>query len=457
VLGGKGLTFSVMFARQMGKNQLSAVLEAYLLACIPQGTIIKAAPTFKPQVITSRMRLLSMLDNQLTRHRVWRSYGYMLGVAPSSAQIKEQSGPSIQFFSSSPEANIVGATASLLLEVDEAQDIPFEKFDRDLRPMASTTNATTVLYGTAWSDQTLLATVRAHNLELEQRDGIKRHFEYDWRTLAALNPNYRRFVEGEMQRLGEDHISIRTQYRLLTISGAGLLFSPMQRHLLQGSHAWEQEPSASGLYIAGMDVGGEQRAVQRAQGEAIPRGEHDSTIITIGKISHNELDLPRLDIVHQYAWSGKKFTEQYAETIAICEQWGITRLVIDKTGLGEGMASLLVAKLGTERVQTFHFTRPSKSKLTYQLLGLLNSSRLKLYKRADAPADIANECWKQLTLARYRMPSKDILDMYVDPLEGHDDFLMSLALCCEALKDWIAPSGTQIITPPSTSYGDGNY
>jgi hypothetical protein len=48
-----------------------------------------------------------------------------------------------------------------LKKIDEAQDVAIEKYDRDLRPMASTTNATTVLYGTAWSDDTLLAIERA--------------------------------------------------------------------------------------------------------------------------------------------------------------------------------------------------------------------------------------------------------------------------------------------------------
>ena len=53
VFNRRGYTFSVMFARQMGKNQLSAILEAYLLSCMDEGTIVKAAPTFKPQIINS--------------------------------------------------------------------------------------------------------------------------------------------------------------------------------------------------------------------------------------------------------------------------------------------------------------------------------------------------------------------------------------------------------------------
>ena len=455
ILTGKGLTFSVMFARQMGKNQLSAVLEAYLLTCMESGTIIKAAPTFKPQIINSRLRLLTMLENPLTASRIWRSHGYIIGVAPCREQRNALAGPRIMFFSASPDANIVGATASLLLEVDEAQDIASDKFDRDLRPMASTTNATTVLYGTAWSDNTLLAMTRAHNLALQEQDGIKRHFEYNWHTLAAINPHYRKFVEGEIQRLGADHPTIRTQYELQPITGAGYLLNAMQRYLLQGQHSWEDEPDEAGdLYIAGMDVGGEQRP-QQATGVSL--SSRDSTIITIARISYNELQLPCINIVHQYYWTGKDHQQQYAQIVAICERWNIRKLVIDKTGLGEVLASLLCARLGDERVQPFHFTRPSKSQLAYQLLSMINSARLKLYSRTGAPYDIYHECWHQLNVARYRLPAQDIIDMYVDPAEGHDDFLMSLALCCEACRNIAIPITSSCIIKPRMLYEDSIY
>jgi hypothetical protein len=429
VLNNRGLTITVMMARQMGKNEISAVIEAYLLACMESGTIIKVAPTFKPQVINSRLRLLSMLENPLTAGRVWRSFGYMIGIAGTKPEVKEQTGPRVMFFSASPDSSIVGATASLLLEVDEAQDVAIDKFDRDLRPMASTTNSTTVLYGTSWTDDTLLAIVRANNLELEQKDGIKRHFEYDWRTLAAINPTYKRFVEVEIARLGEDHPSIRTQYLLQPISGAGFLLSDMQHYLLQGSHDWEDEPDDEGeAYLLGIDVGGEERS--KMGDEKKLSGKRDSTIITVGRVSYNELNLPRLEIVHQYWFTGMHHSDQYAATCEIIQQWNARRLVIDATGLGEALASLLIDKFGDERITAFKFSRPSKSKLTYHFLSMINGGRLKMYGADQAPAGIHHEAWKQLRLARYRVPGEGLIDMFVPDGEGHDDVLMSLALCC---------------------------
>src|SRR5262249_53447472 len=157
----------------------------------------------------------------------------------------------------------------------------------------------------------------------------------------------------------------------------------------------------------------------------------DATIITVARVSANEMLLPSLQVVHQYAWNGKPYLEQYAQVVSICEHWNVRRLVVDRTGLGEVMASLLIVKLGEDRVVPFHFTRPAKSKLTYQFLSLVNSGRLKMYMEDGAPDAVGAEAWKQLKLARYRVPGENLLDMYCDPNEAHDDFLMSIALCGE--------------------------
>ena len=236
------------------------------------------------------------------------------------------------FFSAGPDANIVGATASILLEVDEAQDVSIQKFDRDLRPMASTKNATTVLYGTAWSDDTLLAVSKENNILLQESDGQRRHFQFDWRTLAEINPNYKHFVEAEIQRLGEDHVTIQTQYKLLPISGAGFLLSEIQRHLLRGKHYWQSEPEEDTIYVAGMDVGGEDRP---KLGEETRHNKRDSTVITIARVAYNDLMLlPALEIVHQIEWKGKNYLDQYAEMVALAELWSLKRIIVDKTGLG---------------------------------------------------------------------------------------------------------------------------
>ena len=148
VFARRGLTFTVMYARQMGKNELSAALECYLLTLCQRrgGTLVKAAPTYRPQVITSLLRLDDLLQNPLTAGQ-WRArFGYIREVGAARAL----------FYSGQEHASVVGATASLLLEIDEAQDFGAEKYAKDFRPMGATANVTAVLYGTACSPSTFL-------------------------------------------------------------------------------------------------------------------------------------------------------------------------------------------------------------------------------------------------------------------------------------------------------------
>lgn len=82
-------------------------------------------------------------------------------------------------FFSAEHANVVGATASISLEVDAVQDVSIEQYARDFCPMGATANVTTVPYGKEWTTNTPLDQQRQLNLALERADGIRRHFEYN--------------------------------------------------------------------------------------------------------------------------------------------------------------------------------------------------------------------------------------------------------------------------------------
>jgi hypothetical protein len=188
VMNRKGLTFSVEMARQGGKNELSAQLEVLLLTLFmgTGGNLVKCAPTFKPQTMVSMMRLKERL-NDAGYSGFWvPEQGYMVRLG-KARQI---------FFSADNSSHVVGATAHILLEVDESQDVAKEKYAKEFKPMGAATNVTTVHYGTTWDDSTLLEEVKQTNLELERRDGIKRHFRYDWEEIAKYNPDYLRYAEG---------------------------------------------------------------------------------------------------------------------------------------------------------------------------------------------------------------------------------------------------------------------
>ena len=228
VYGGLGHSITIEMARQGGKNELSAQLELLLLGRFAHRAhdAVKCAPTFMPQLRLSMRRLWGCIEQ-----------AGLTAAARKDANTIQLGLSRLIFLSAEPGANVVGHTANLLLEVDEAQDVDAEKFDRDFRPMAATANATTVYYGTAWDDTTLLERAKQANLEAERHDGVRRHFAYDWQTIARYIPSYGAYVENERRRLGDTHPVYLTQYCLKPVSGGGRLLSNAQRALLAGRHA----------------------------------------------------------------------------------------------------------------------------------------------------------------------------------------------------------------------------
>ena len=428
VMRRRGLTFSVEIARQGGKNELSAQLEVLLLTVFMArgGNLVKCSPTFRPQTVNSMLRLKERLNDSGLGGYWAPEMGYMLRLG-SARQL---------FFSADASSHVVGATAHILLEIDESQDVSKDKYSKEFKPMGATTNVTTVHYGTTWDDSTLLEEVKQANLELERRDGVRRHFRYDWQEVAGYNPDYRRYVENERQRLGENHPLFRTQYALEPLRGGGGFLGPAQRAQMQGTHGRQQRPTPGRIYVAGIDLAGEAEEGEDAALRAVmPR--RDSTVVTIGELDFdgcgNMPTGPRVNIVEHYRWTGTPHTSLYARLVDLLKRvWGCRRVVVDSTGVGAGVAAFLRQALGKSIVVPFIFTRSSKSRLGFELLAAVNCGRLGMYA-----ADGSDECrrfWHEMERARsVYLPSRT-MNFYVNPSEGHDDFLMSLALLVEASR-----------------------
>lgn len=446
ILQGGGLTFAVMMSRQAGKNELSAQLEAYLLNLFQRrgGQIVKASPTFKPQTINSIMRLCDRLDNRWSSDRYRKREGYIVQFRRARAL----------FFSADPAASVVGATASILLEADEAQDINASKWQKDFVPMGASTNVTRVLWGTAWTTNTLLAS-RVHDLRrLQGKDGVKRVFTYDADVVATELPAYGDYVQDEVARLGRDHPLIRSQYYLEEIDAEAGMFPKRLRALMRGNHQRRHKPhTAPGVkYALLIDVAGESEQPGDPLDRALSQNRRrDATALTVVAVSLPASggagpkrsagpagggNLPTCHILDRRLWLGTKHTALHSHILALARHWGATWILVDATGIGAGLTSFLQGAL-SDRVIPITFSPKLKSDLGWSFLGVVETGRYTDY--ADDGEPDTRQFWYEVEACQYRVRDGPGHQMSWGVTEtpaydgviarGHDDLLISASLC----------------------------
>ncbi|MBI2767467.1 MAG: hypothetical protein HYX53_16350 [Chloroflexi bacterium] len=414
----RGATFTVLFPRQAGKNEVAAALVAYLLRTHARsgGTVVVCAPTFSPQAEISVARLRRTL-----------AYTERLFPGPGRARI---TGATVSvgkaaatFLSAAPEAHVAGHTASIALIADEAQEIDAGWFDRQFRPMAASTGAPTVLFGTPWDGRSLLDRAVAANRArdaaqagVRYRDWLPFHHEVGWREVAQSNPRYGDYVRAERERLGPGHPLFASQYELRTIEAASRLLSAGQLARLEGEHERLASPRAGERYVAGLDCGGEG---ERA----------DASVLTIARLREG-----RCEVVQHARWRSARYGTMAGDVAALARQWRFERLCVDATGLGGPLAAQLAEALGP-RVEPVVFTAASKSAMGYALIAAAETGSLAFY-RDDGSAEAAG-CRAELAACSADLRAGGGLRW--GATRGHDDYAASMALCLQAARDAGSP------------------
>ena len=456
VLNERGLSFVVMFPRQSGKNELQAHLEVYLLTLLSRHCVemIKISPTLKPQALTCMRRFERVAQRALLVKNLWKK---------ESGNTYRLGGARITFLSGAPESNIVGATASGLLEVDEAQDVTILKFDRDVSPTSAATNATRVFWGTAWTSATLLGRELRAAAAAEKLDGRRRVFRLSAEDVYAEVPAYRRHVEEKVARMGRNHPTVRSQYFSEEVDGAGGMFPAGRLALMRGT---QSPPATTGERLTALllDVAGEDEGTRSLTGEVnLSNPARDATALTLVEIVMDAEDSKAAPVyrpLRRWQWIGANHNDLQREIRGIALEWNVRAVVVDATGVGAGLASFLDRAL-PGRVTPFTFTSASKSQLGWDFLAIVDSGRWQEPLLPDLPGDdqprFQKEFFTQLAACQFEVKNDakhtmrwEVPEGSRDPQSGevlHDDWVLSAALCAALEKmDWHAPSTPFIVT-----------
>lgn len=386
-------TIVVRSARQTMKNEVSSLIEGRALVRHQDvgGSIVKTAPNYEPQITTSKHRLETAAseDPFFERKLRWRE-----------GNIAQYGNARVQFLSLDPKARIEGATASLLLEADEAHLTDEKSFNEKAGPMAGFWAAPKVMWGVAAAQQDMLYKNLCHNLGGSPakpgcviNDEAKGVFQFPASLWCELVPRWAKNYEAARDYLGRDHPTILTQYELIDVESIGGYLNQAQ---ISQMAAGDHPPMASFRhdaqleYVAVIDIAGEAEQEELDPNE-MAQGQRDSTIMWIIECDWTKvhLDRPLCRIVAAHWWVGKSLAEdpvsklpgQQELLLKMLQVWRVSRYIVDARGVGEQVAAYLVKRRpGGEAYKASSVT---VSEDCLGLLAMLNNDRVKLWQGGD--------------------------------------------------------------------------
>lgn len=471
VLNRRGLTFVVVLPRQSGKNELQAHLFAWLLFRYAHhgGNIVSISPTFNPQTLNNMDRVRRSLEACVGSRGIWKS---------SQGRIYSLGASRLLFYSAEPSAKVVGATADLLLSVDEAQDVSPAKFDKEFDPMTASTNATRVFFGTAWTQNTLLERERRQALQLEAQDGIKRVFHYTAHDICLHVPAYQLHLQRKLAEQGRNHPHIRTQYFGETIEAQSGMFNPARLLMLTASsplsnfeefgegpgvgsgstppifeeNGGSRRGAAFLLDVAGQD---ESKLASAASSYHLGLGNpgRDSTTLTIVQIDLSllhELNFPIYHVLARHSWTGESHLTVFTHLKNLAQEWHPQYLIIDATGVGEGLWSLLHRHFPA-RVVPVKFTLQEKSELGWRFLNIIETGRFRDHCHTEEVRLQYSSCVMEILPGPQKNLRWGVPDGSRAP-DGsliHDDFILADSLVSKLDQfEWSLSSPTLISHSP---------
>lgn len=385
--------------RQVGKNQIAAELQRRHLfrnQCSDRmRTWIRTAPTHKPQIVNSKKRLRELMNID-TKWRIRHPIFEGQKLVREEGYIWKVGNASVEFLSSGPNANVVGATASECLDMDEAHKVRKEKFDEDFMPFTADQNSATLLWGVAADGLDTMAWYYNKNIE----DGNEHlNVRLPCEIWMESNPVYAGHVNSRVKALGWDHPIIKTQYRLIPVAAEGRYLNEKQvSSLLSSDHERQRIPRPGTRYEALIDfAGGNEDFNPKGNIEGNEDTATDSTVVWIYEVSEilcaNGI-FPIVRIVDMLWSTGANLPAQEEAITAYLDKWYVQKITADAVGIGRQLSEKLELLYGPDIVNKYTANSTSVSEDLFDLQARLNYGAVKMFQNDSSPewAEFERQC-----------------------------------------------------------------
>jgi hypothetical protein len=334
-----------------------------------------------------------------------------------SRVLRLSNGSSCRRQTANPRAKVEGSTYHVIV-IDEAQDADTQVIRKSIHPMLAATGGTICKIGTPGYVKGDF--YHAIGLNKRRAKGNRtNHFEYDYRTVCKYNPAYKKFIEKEKLRHGEDSEFFQMSYALRWMLDRGMLITEDDLDYLADKsmplvRAWHRTPC-----VVGID----------------PARVRDSTVVTVMWVDWDHPDpagykehriLNWLEI-HNTNWE-----EQYFQIMDFLDPYLISHVGVDAQGMGSAVADRMQRLLGSRcEVTPFNSDSKTQSERWKYLIQLIQRQMLLYPGHSKARR---TRVWRrfrqQMADAEKQMKGQYLMVAAPNEREAHDDYVDSAALAC---------------------------
>lgn len=445
VIINDGEEITALASRQSGKSETIANTVATLMVILPRlakmypelmgkfgdGIMVGMFAPVQSQVETLYSRTVSRLTSESALDVLGDpEIDDMVSKTPGvvrNIRLKN-SGSSLMMMTANPRAKIESKSFHLII-IDECQEADDFVVAKSIAPMGAYYNATMVKTGTPTTHKNnFYKAIQFNKRRQTSRNAKQNHFQWDWRDVAKVNPNYEKFIKKEMLRINEDSDEFQLSYNCKWLLERGMFVtSSIMDDLGDTSQeivkSWHRSP-----VVVGID----------------PARKMDSTVVTVVWVDWDRPDeYGYYDhrVLNWLEMQGDDWEEQYFQIQQFLASYDVLAIGIDANGVGDAVAGRLKVLMPRAQVIPVTSSPTEQSKRWKHLQALIQRQMVSWPAHAKTRRlRIWKKFYQQMTDAEVQYRGPNFLVAAPDEAHAHDDFVDSLALACSLTQELVMPT-----------------
>jgi hypothetical protein len=445
VIINDGEEITALASRQSGKSETIANTVATLMVILPRlakmypellgkfgdGIMVGMFAPVQSQVETLYGRTVSRLTSEAALDVLGDpEIDDMVAKTPGvvrNIRLKN-SGSSLMMMTANPRAKIESKSFHLII-IDECQEADDFVVAKSISPMGAYYNATMVKTGTPTTHKNnFYKAIQFNKRRQTSRNAKQNHFQWDWKDVAKVNPNYEKFIKKEMLRISEDSDEFQLSYNCKWLLERGMFVtSSIMDDLGDTSQelvkSWHRSP-----VVVGID----------------PARKMDSTVVTVVWVDWDRPDeYGYYDhrVLNWLEMQGDDWEEQYFQIQQFLSSYDVLAIGIDANGVGDAVAGRLKILMPRAEVIPVTSSPTEQSKRWKHLQALIQRQMVSWPSHAKTRRlRIWKKFYQQMTDAEVQYKGPNFLVAAPDEVHAHDDFVDSLSLACSLTQELVMPT-----------------